>query len=73
LAVVGFDDTPESAYCCPPLTTVRQDLQALGCTAVRELVRTIEASQQGKAAVEPRNVLLQPELIIRQSSMVAKP
>ena len=72
LAVVGFDDTPESAYCCPPLTTVRQDLQALGCTAVRELVRTIEAGRQGRATVEPGNVLLQPELIIRQSSMIAK-
>jgi LacI family transcriptional regulator len=72
LAVVGFDGIPETAYYWPPLTTVYQDQQKLGCTAVRELVQIIEANQQDKAVVEPKTISLQPELIARQSS-VPKP
>jgi LacI family transcriptional regulator len=72
LAVVGFDGIPEAAYYWPPLTTVYQDQQKLGGTAVRELVQIIEATQQNKAVVEPQTILLQPELIARQSS-VPKP
>ncbi|MGQ9625868.1 MAG: substrate-binding domain-containing protein [Anaerolineae bacterium] len=73
LAVVGFDGIPESAYYWPPLTTVYQDQQKLGCIAVRELVQIIEASQQSKAVVEPKTILLQPELIVRESSTAPKP
>ena len=73
LALVGFDDIPESAYFYPPLSTVRQDMVELGRRAVRELGRMIEASQQGKAVVAPKAILLQPQLIIRESSVVPKP
>jgi LacI family transcriptional regulator len=72
LALVGFDDIPESAYFYPPLSTVRQDMIELGRRAVRELGRMIEASQQGRAVIEPKTILLQPELIVRASS-VPKP
>jgi LacI family transcriptional regulator len=72
LAVVGFDGIPETAYYWPPLTTVYQDQQKLGGTAVRELVQIIEANQQDKAVIEPKTILLQPELIVRESS-VPKP
>jgi len=72
LAVVGFDGIPEAAYYWPPLTTVYQDQQQLGGTAVRELVQIIEASQQDKAVIEPKTISLQPELIVRESS-VPKP
>jgi LacI family transcriptional regulator len=72
LAVVGFDGIPEAAYYWPPLTTVYQDQQQLGGTAVRELVQIIEASQQDKAVTEPKTILFQPELIVRESS-VPKP
>ena len=73
LALVGFDDVPESVYFYPPLSTVRQDMVELGRYAVRELGRTIEATQQGEADVEPRTILLEPELIVRESSGVPKP
>ncbi len=73
LAVIGFDGIPESAYYWPPLTTLYHDQQRLGCIAVRELVRIIEASQQGEAAVEPKTIALQPELIARESSIFPKP
>jgi LacI family transcriptional regulator len=70
LAVVGFDGIPEAAYYWPPLTTVYQDLQELGCTAVRELGRAVEASHQKDAPVSPVTLSLPPELILRQSSTV---
>ena len=73
LAVAGFDGIPETAYYWPPLTTVYQDQQKLGCTAVQELVQIIEASQQNKAVIETKTILLQPELIVRKSSVVPKP
>jgi LacI family transcriptional regulator len=72
LAIVGFDGIPESAYYWPPLTTVYQDQQKLGSTAVRELVRIVEASQQSKVVVESKIITLQPELIVRESSTALK-
>ncbi len=69
LAVVGFDNTVESAYYWPSLTTVKQDLQELGYTAVRELIHIIEASRKGETAIESKNIFLQPELVIRESSL----
>jgi len=69
LAVVGFDGITETAYYWPPLTTVYQDQQQLGGTAVRELVQIIEADHQDKAVVEPKTISLQPELIVRESSI----
>lgn len=68
LAVVGFDGFPETAYYWPPLTTVYQDLQELGCTAVRELNRVVEAGYQQGVHISPVTVSLQPELIVRESS-----
>lgn len=73
LALVGFDDVPESVYFHPPLSTVRQDMVELGRCAVRELGRTIEAAQQGEADVEPKTILLEPELIVRESSGAPRP
>jgi LacI family transcriptional regulator len=69
LAVVGFDDAPEAAFFCPPLSTVRQNLDELGRCAVRELDRLIQARQQGQADIESQTITLQPELIIRESSI----
>jgi LacI family transcriptional regulator len=36
--IVGFDDDPHSAQCDPPLTTVRQPIEAMGARAVDVLV-----------------------------------
>jgi DNA-binding LacI/PurR family transcriptional regulator len=62
ISVVGFDDTPESAYCIPPLTTVRQDFDALGRKAVQSLLHRIE----GSAETEHLEIL--PRLLVRRSS-----
>lgn len=69
LAVVGFDGIPEAAYFWPPLTTVFQDQRKLGCTTVQELVRVIDASRKHETHVESRVISLQPELIVRASSV----
>jgi LacI family transcriptional regulator len=68
LGVVGFDDIAESAYFWPALTTVNQNQHELGCRAVEELVRKIEAAYDNET-VEPTNILLMPELVIRESSL----
>jgi len=73
LAAVGFDGIPEAGYYWPPLTTVYQDLRELGCTAVRELSRAIEAVHQEDAPVGPVALSLQPELIVRESSAARRP
>jgi LacI family transcriptional regulator len=67
LAIVGFDDIPDAAYFCPPLSTVRQDMVELGRRAVRELGEAIEANQN-ETPFAPKAVLIQPELIVRESS-----
>jgi len=73
LAIVGFDDAPEAAFFCPPLSTVRQDLNELGCSAVRELERMIVARQEEEETdIEPKTILLQPELVVRKSSVVSE-
>ena len=68
LAVVGFDGIPEAAYYWPPLTTVKQDLHRLGCIAVEQALRAIEASQEPKGVYEPETILLKPRLVIRESA-----
>lgn len=69
LGVVGFDNLPESAYYFPPLTSVDQDLHQLGCQAVKEIVRIIEARRREEPASEPVPVVLTPQLVIRESSI----
>jgi LacI family transcriptional regulator len=69
LAIVGFDDIPDAAYFYPPLSTVRQDMIELGRRAVRELGKVIEANLSGDPP-PPETLLLQPELIVRESSIL---
>ena len=72
LAVVGFDGLSEAAHYWPPLTTVYQDLQLLGSTAVQELVGAIDSGRQNRGVFEPQSTLLRPELIVRESSNVPR-
>ena len=68
LGVIGFDGMPEAAYFWPPLTTVAQDQQALGSLAVQQLVDLIEAHQAGQSLDITGPVLLEPGLVIREST-----
>jgi LacI family transcriptional regulator len=69
LGVVGFDGLPETAHYWPPLTTIYQDQPRLGRIAVEELVGIIESGRKGKPQAEPKIISLQPELIVRASSI----
>jgi LacI family transcriptional regulator len=68
LAVIGFDDVPEAAFFCPPLTTIRQDMAALGYCAMKELSRRMNAIIEGNPGVEPDTIWIQPQLVIREST-----
>lgn len=62
LSVVGFDDVPTARHFLPPLTTVRQDFQALGLKAmdvIRAVIEGREIPQRSKIA---------PELVVRGST-----
>jgi DNA-binding LacI/PurR family transcriptional regulator len=63
VSVVGFDDTPETAFFMPGITSVRQDLALLGRASVDELMRLMNAP--GSA---PRHVMFKPHLIERAST-----
>jgi len=70
LSIVGVDNTPDSAHYWPPLTTVRQRLREAGALIVQEIDTLIETADDQEETAPPAPVvkLLQPELIIRESS-----
>ncbi len=63
IAITGFDDIPLSEYVHPPLTTVHQPIYQIGRQLCQMLIERIQ--NPGR----PRQIILQPELIIRQSSL----
>lgn len=68
LAIVGFDDIPESAYFSPSLTTVSQGLLDVGCKAVTLLNQHLLARRDEMPPVT-EVVMMEPQLIIRHSSI----
>ncbi|MGL5423906.1 MAG: LacI family DNA-binding transcriptional regulator [Serratia fonticola] len=42
MSVVGYDDTEDSAFYYPPLTTIKQDFRMLGQESVKRLVQCLE-------------------------------
>lgn len=63
LAVIGVDDMPLASYFDPPLTTLRQDLFAIGRQAAQLVIQAVEQPDS------PRQHLLLPaELVARQST-----
>jgi LacI family transcriptional regulator len=68
LAIVGFDNTPDSAFYWPPLTTVYQKLVSVGRIAVQNLHQMVEARRQQKGSIEAVATMIEPELIVRASS-----
>jgi len=71
LAVVGFDNFIESAYFWPSLTTINPNQHELGCRAVEETVKQIEAIKNN-IKKEPTNIVLSLELVVRDSSVIRK-
>ncbi len=68
VSVVGYDDSPLIAFTDPPLTTVRQSVQAIGQAAVQALVDEIAGNPAPR-----REFVFRPELVVRGSTGVAVP
>jgi DNA-binding LacI/PurR family transcriptional regulator len=63
VAVIGFDDSPMARHTDPPLTTVRQPIEAMGARMAHELLTLIEHTGQA-----PRHVVLDTTLALRASA-----
>ncbi|MEV6986516.1 substrate-binding domain-containing protein [Sphaerisporangium sp. NPDC051017] len=64
VAITGYDDSPTAALVSPGLTTLRQPIDEVG----RHLIQAVDHLMAG----DPRDlqhVLLEPELIVRGSSL----
>lgn len=62
VAVVGYDDMPNSSRTIPPLTTMRQPTSHMGALAVNTLIDIIKNPGEQK-----RHMILPIELVIRTS------
>jgi LacI family transcriptional regulator len=68
VSVVGFDDIQSAAYATPSLTTVRQPLAEMGKRGAQILLERIANS----AMEYPSEIVMAPELVIRESTGPAK-
>ncbi|MGW1888521.1 LacI family DNA-binding transcriptional regulator [Streptomyces sp. NPDC001970] len=62
-SVVGYDDSPLIAFTDPPLTTVRQPVQAMASAAVGALLEEIRGNP-----VPSTEYVFRPELVVRGST-----
>ncbi|UUN31104.1 LacI family DNA-binding transcriptional regulator [Streptomyces sp. FIT100] len=63
VSVVGYDDSPLIPFTDPPLTTVRQPVQAMASAAVGALLEEIRGNP-----VPSTEYVFQPELVVRGST-----
>ncbi|MFE1381816.1 LacI family DNA-binding transcriptional regulator [Streptomyces sp. NPDC058740] len=68
VSVVGFDDSAFMTCTEPPLTTVRQPIEAMGRAAVDLLCAQIQGS-----GAHPGELLFEPELVVRGSTAPPSP
>jgi DNA-binding LacI/PurR family transcriptional regulator len=68
VSIVGYDDIPEAVCFEPPLTTIRQDFDALGSQSVNYLVDLIENPD-----LPLQQRVLYPTLVERQSTRRISP
>lgn len=69
ISVVGFDDIQSAAYQNPGLTTVRQPLRQMGVIAAETLLTRINSP---RTTHYPKELVVEPELIIRGSTANAR-
>lgn len=63
VSVVGFDDSPLIAFTEPPLTTIRQPVEAMATAAVDALLEEV-----GGESAQRVEYMFQPELVMRGST-----
>jgi LacI family transcriptional regulator len=62
VAIVGFDDLPNSSKTIPPLTTIRQMPSMMGSRAVEFLINAIESGVKAT-----QGIIMDTELVVRES------
>lgn len=67
VALIGYDGINLTSFTNPTLSTIAQPKKEIAQNAIRLLIERI-----GNNSLEPRNVILQPELIIRESTIGSK-
>ena len=68
ISVVGFDDIENAAFHNPSLTTIHQPLYRMGKMAARILLQRLRGQD-----TSPEDVLVEPELMTRESTALANP
>lgn len=68
ISVVGFDDILSASYQRPSLTTVRQPLREMGVRGAQLLLEAIANPD----APMPGEIVMQPELIVRESTAAVR-
>jgi DNA-binding LacI/PurR family transcriptional regulator len=63
VSVIGFDDSPLIAFSDPPLTTIRQPVEAMGQAAVNVLLEELGATPSPSD-----DLVFMPELVVRRST-----
>jgi LacI family transcriptional regulator len=66
VSVIGFDDIPAAAFHNPALTTIKQPLHEMGRLAAEHLLKSIAGGPDAPLLEE---VMVEPELIVRQTTM----
>jgi LacI family transcriptional regulator len=75
LSVIGVDNIAEASHFWPSLSTMSQPLRDAGALAVRDIDASIRRVQQSRRVPETPAVgitLLEPELIVRESSRTVR-
>ena len=62
MALIGFDDSTWAEALIPPLTTIKQPGYELGVNAAELLIKRLNKTDSSKM-----NIVLNPELVIRES------
>lgn len=68
ISLIGFDDIELAGFASPPLTTIAQPKHRIGIAAVDMVLERIQGGR-----VEARQVILQPELMVRNSTARLSP
>ncbi|MDG3087340.1 LacI family DNA-binding transcriptional regulator [Vibrio hannami] len=70
VAVIGFDDTEDSAFFNPPLSTIRQDFAAIGEQAVDFVLNKEES--ESKRSIATTSLIERQSTAIKQDSLYDK-
>jgi LacI family transcriptional regulator len=67
ISVVGFDDIEGAAVHFPSLTTIRQPLHRMGSIAAQTMIDRLEGLEDW-----PKQIAVEPELVVRESTAKAR-